>query len=55
MSSADLHPREGKTDARDVYIIADAARTMPDTLRRISTNDDTLAEFTVLAGWGERR
>jgi hypothetical protein len=28
---ADLYPREGKTDARDAYIIADAARTMPHT------------------------
>lgn len=28
---ADLHPGEGKTDARDAYIIADAARTMPHT------------------------
>ena len=24
---ADLHPGEGKTDARDAYVIADAART----------------------------
>ena len=26
---ADLHPGQGKTDARDAHIIADAARTMP--------------------------
>jgi hypothetical protein len=30
---ADLHPGQGKTDARDAYVIADAARTMPHTLR----------------------
>lgn len=38
---ADLHPGEGKTDSRDAYIIADAARTMPHTLRRVGTDDDT--------------
>ena len=47
---ADLHPGEGKTDARDDYIIAHAARTMPHTLRRVGTDDETLAELTVLAG-----
>ena len=30
---ADLHPGEAKTDARDAYVITDAARTMPHTLR----------------------
>jgi hypothetical protein len=46
---ADRRPSEGKTDARDAYVIADAARTIPHTLRRISTDDETLAELTVLA------
>jgi transposase len=50
---ADLHPGEGKTDARDAYIIADAARTMPHTLRRVGTDDDTIAELTVLAGYDD--
>ncbi|MBN9097825.1 MAG: IS110 family transposase [Pseudonocardia sp.] len=50
---ADLHPGEGKTDARDAYVIADAARTMPHTLRRVGTDDDTLAELTVLAGYDD--
>ena len=40
---ADLYPGEGKTDARDAYVIADAARTMPHTLRRVGTDDETLA------------
>ena len=31
---ADLYPGEGKTDARDAYVIADAARTLPHALRR---------------------
>jgi hypothetical protein len=47
---ADLHPGQGKTDARDAYVIADAARTMPYTLRRVGTDDGTLAELGVLAG-----
>jgi len=50
---ADLYPGEGKTDARDAFIIADAARTMPHTLRRVGTDDDTLAELTVLAGYDD--
>ncbi|MGH3621309.1 MAG: IS110 family transposase [Sciscionella sp.] len=50
---ADLHPGEGKTDARDAYIIADAARTMPHTLRRVGTDDETLAGLSVLAGYDD--
>ena len=50
---ADLHPGEGKTDARDAYIIADAARTMPHTLRRVGTEEETLAGLTVLAGYDD--
>ncbi|HEX3812031.1 MAG TPA: IS110 family transposase [Mycobacteriales bacterium] len=50
---ADLHPGEGKTDARDAYVIADAARTMPHTLRRVGTEEETLAGLTVLAGYDD--
>jgi transposase len=50
---ADLYPGEGKTDARDAYVIADAARTMPHTLRRVGTDDETLADLTVLAGYDD--
>jgi transposase len=50
---ADLHPGEGKTDARDAYVIADAARTMPHTLRRVGTDEETLAELSVLAGYDD--
>lgn len=32
---ADLYPGEAKTDARDAFIIADASRAMPHTLRAI--------------------
>ena len=50
---ADLHPGEGKTDARDAYVIADAARTMPHTLRRVGTEEETLAGLSVLAGYDD--
>jgi transposase len=48
---ADLHPGEAKTDARDAWIIADAARTMPHTLRRVGGDEETLAGLSVLAGY----
>jgi transposase len=50
---ADLHPGQAKTDARDAYVIADAARTMPHTLRRVGTDDETLAGLSVLAGYDD--
>jgi len=50
---ADPHLGEGKTDARDAYIIADAARTMPHSLRRVGTDEETLAGLTVLAGYDD--
>jgi transposase len=49
----DLYPGEGKTDARDAFVIADAARTMPHTLRRVGTEDETLAGLAVLAGYDD--
>src|SRR5262245_20318621 len=48
---ADLHPGTAKTDARDAYVIADAARTLPHTLRRVDTGDEALAELEVLVGF----
>ena len=50
---ADLYPGQAKTDARDAYIIADAARTMPHTLRRVGSDEETLAGLTVLAGYDD--
>ena len=50
---ADLHPGEAKTDARDAWVIADAARTMPHTLRRVGGDEATLAGLTVLAGYDD--
>ncbi|MBA8963706.1 transposase [Rhodococcus percolatus] len=50
---ADLYPGQAKTDARDAFIIADTARTMPHTLRRVDTGDETLAELEVLVGFDD--
>ena len=50
---ADLHPGEAKTDARDAAIIAEAARTMPHTLRALKTDDETLAALAMLNGFDE--
>jgi transposase len=50
---ADLHPGQSTADARDAHVIADAARTMPHTLRRVRGDDETLAELGVLAGYDD--
>ncbi len=50
---ADLHPGEAKTDARDAYIIAEAARTMPHTLRSIQVADEQVAELSMLCGFDD--
>lgn len=50
---ADLHPGSAKTDARDAYVIADAARTLPHTLRRVDVSDEALAELEVLVGFDD--
>ncbi|GGW56634.1 hypothetical protein GCM10010503_37290 [Streptomyces lucensis JCM 4490] len=42
---ADLYPGEAKTDARDAFAIADAARSMAHTLRSIELDDETVAEL----------
>ena len=46
-------PGQSKTDARDAHVIAEAARTMPHTLRRIRSDDEALAELGVLAGYDD--
>lgn len=51
--AADLYPGNAKTDAKDAFIIADAARTMPHTLRRVDAGEETLAELKVLVGFDE--
>lgn len=51
--AADLHPGTAKTDARDAYIIAETARTMPAALRQIAASDEQIAELAVLAGFDD--
>lgn len=51
--AADLHPGSAKTDARDAFVIADTARNMPHTLRRVDSGEETLAELKVLVGFDE--
>lgn len=48
--TADLHPDETKTDAKDAAITADTARTMPHTPRSPEPTDETTTELTALAG-----
>jgi transposase len=50
---ADLYPGQAKTDARDAFIIADSARTLPHTLRTVDTGDNTLTELGVLVGFDD--
>lgn len=49
--SADLYPGRSKTDARDAFVIADAARTLPDTLLRIDEQNDVVEGLRLLAGF----
>src|SRR5699024_1885632 len=50
---ADLHPGHAKTDARDAYIIAEAARSMPHALRRVDVGDEALADLEVIVGYDD--
>jgi hypothetical protein len=50
---ADLYPGEAKTDAKDAFIIADAARAMPHTLRAIDGEDETIAELEMVVGFDD--
>lgn len=50
---ADLHSGEAKTDARDAYIIAEAARTMAHTLRSVEVADEQVAELSMLCGFDD--
>lgn len=50
---ADLHPGNAKTDARDAYVIAEAARTMPHALRRVDVGDEALADLEVIVGYDD--
>jgi transposase len=51
--AADLYPGEAKTDARDAFVIADTARSMPHTLRSIELTDETSAELAMPVGFDD--
>ncbi len=48
---ADMYPGTAKTGEKDAFIIADAARTMPHTLRSIEIADEDEATLGVLTGF----
>lgn len=48
---ADLTPGNAKTDARDAAVIAEAARSMPHTLRAITGSDEDAAALSMLTGF----
>ncbi|MFG2794926.1 IS110 family transposase [Streptomyces sp. NPDC048419] len=50
---ADCHPGTGKTDARDAYVIADAARTMPHLLHSIEADESVRAELSMVLGYDD--
>lgn len=50
---ADLHPGQAKTDARNAFIIAETARTMPHSLRGITIAEEQIAELSMLCGFDD--
>ncbi|MBF6672799.1 IS110 family transposase [Glutamicibacter sp. FBE19] len=48
---ADMYPGTAKTDEKDAFIIADAARNMPHTLRGITVSDENEATLGMLTGF----
>ena len=48
---ADMYPGTAKTDEKDAFIIADAARTMPHTLRSLHVSDEEEAALGMLTGF----
>lgn len=50
---ADLHPGEAKTDSRDAYIISNAARIMPESLRTVEVPEAQVAELSMLCGFDD--
>lgn len=50
---ADLYPGNAQTDQRDAFIIAQAARTMPHTLRTLRALDEEEAELGMLTGFDD--
>ncbi|GGV54738.1 insertion element IS110 uncharacterized 43.6 kDa protein [Streptomyces spectabilis] len=51
--TADLSPSEAKTDARAAFVMAGAARTMPQMFRSIEIEDETIAELEMTVGFDD--
>lgn len=49
----ELHLGQAKTDARDAFIIANTARTLPHTLRGITVSEERIAELSMLGGFAD--
>jgi hypothetical protein len=52
-SLAETHPGRDKTDPRVAFIIADAARTVPHTLRSVNAAEEVRVSLGVLAGYDD--
>ena len=50
---ADLHPGNAKTDARDAYVIANAALSVPHTLRQLDVPSEAQADLAMLLGYDD--
>ena len=50
---ADLHPGSAKTDARDAFIIANAALTAPHALRTLDIPSEAQADLSMLLGYDD--
>jgi len=50
---ADMYPGTAKTDQKDAFIIAEAARTMPHTLRALTVSDEDEATLGMLTGFDQ--
>lgn len=50
---ADVHPGSAKTDARDAFVIANAAWTVPHALRRIDVPSAAQADLSMLLGYDD--
>ena len=48
---ADMYPGNAKTDEKDAFIIADAARSLPHTLRGLEVRDEEDATLGMLTGF----
>ncbi len=51
--AADLYPGNAKTDARDAFVIADTARSMPHALRGVDRDSEIFTVLKALSGFDD--